>query len=80
MVKSPRGGGGGGEGGYRLAHGLLSFRFKSMSEENGQLIGGTKAELVRCTLSYFIFPQRGAVLLDWLQKGEKRKTEERTRT
>ena len=36
---------------------------------------GRKAELVRCNLSYFIFPQRGAISLDKLQQGEKKKRE-----
>ena len=41
-----------------------------------QMVRGTKAELVRCNLSYFIFPQWGAISLDRLQKGEKRKKTE----
>ena len=58
----------------------IIFRFKSMSEEKWTAGQGHKAEPVRCNLSYFIFPQWGAILLDGLQKGEKWKTEDRTRT
>ena len=32
--------------------------------------------LLFVNLSYFIFPQRGAVSSDWLQEGEKRKKTE----
>ena len=42
-------------------------------KKNGQLVMGTKAELVHFNLSYFIFPQCGAILLDGLQKGEGKK-------
>ena len=49
-------------------------------KKNGQLVRDSKAEIVRCNLSYFIFPHGGAVSLDGFQKGDKRKTEERTGT
>ena len=52
------------------------FRFKSMVKKNGQLVRSTKAELVRCNISYFIFPQWGAVSSDGLQKGEKKERRE----
>ena len=58
----------------------MIFRFKSMGEEKWTAGQGHKAEPLRCNLSYFIFPQWGAIPLDGLQKGEKRKTEERIGT
>jgi len=45
-------------------------------KKKGQLVRGTKAKLVCCNLSYFIFPQ-GAVSSDGVQKGDKRKKESR---
>ena len=52
------------------------LRFKSMVEKNGQLVSGTKAELVHCNLSHFIFPQ-GVISSDGLEKegGEEKKRE-----
>ena len=46
----------------RRVHGHFTRRslildLKVWAKKNGQLVRGTKAELVRCNLSYFIFPQ-----------------------
>ena len=57
-----------------FARRTLIFRFRKVwAKKNGQLVWGTKAELVRCNLSYFIFPEWGAIPLDGLRKGEKKK-------
>ena len=54
----------------------LIFRLKGRLKKIGQLVRSTKAELVRCNISYFIFPQWGAVSSDRLQKEEKKERRE----
>ena len=52
---------------------IINFQIlKVWAKKNGQLVRGTKAELVRCNLSYFIFPTMRSSFIRRASKGRKK--------